>query len=143
MTRQKKLKVKLEAQEDLVPVTTDPGKVRQILYNFLSNAVKFTDPKGQITIKAAMIDDNTVRISVIDTGIGLKQKDAERIFKSFEQVENSASRKYPGTGLGLSLCKRFVELHGGKIWAESRGEGKGSAFHILIPESRIPNKRGT
>ena len=68
-----------------------------------------------------------------DSGIGIKQEDLERIFKPFEQGENSASRKYQGTGLGLSLTKSFVELHGGKIWAESEGEGKGSMFHFVIP----------
>jgi len=74
-----------------------------------------------------------IDISVQDTGIGIKGEDLQRIFNPFEQVDNSASRKYQGTGLGLSLTKRLVELHGGRIWAESEGEGKGSRFTFLIP----------
>ena len=68
-----------------------------------------------------------------DTGVGFKSEDADRIFSPFEQVESSRSRKFQGTGLGLSLTRQFVELHGGRIWAESEGEGKGSTFHIVIP----------
>ncbi|MFC1825247.1 sensor histidine kinase [Thermodesulfobacteriota bacterium] len=74
-----------------------------------------------------------LEISVSDTGIGIKTQDLERIFKPFEQADGSASRKYQGTGLGLSLTKSLVELHGGRIWAESRGEGKGSTFRFLLP----------
>ena len=74
-----------------------------------------------------------VQISVEDTGIGIKKKNLKRIFNPFEQADGSSSRSYQGTGLGLSLTKNFVELHGGKIWAESEGEGKGSAFRFIIP----------
>ena len=74
-----------------------------------------------------------MQISVKDSGIGLKKEDIAKIFQPFEQVENSSSRRFQGTGLGLSLTKSLVELHGGKIWAESEGEGKGSIFHIVIP----------
>jgi signal transduction histidine kinase len=76
-----------------------------------------------------------VEISVTDTGIGLKSCDVHRIFNPFEQVETSYSRKFQGTGLGLSLTKRLVELHGGKIWAESKGEGTGATFRFTIPSS--------
>jgi signal transduction histidine kinase len=76
---------------------------------------------------------SAIRISVTDTGIGLQKKDLERIFEPFEQVDNSASRRYQGTGLGLSLSKQMVELHGGRIWAESGGRGQGSAFHFILP----------
>jgi signal transduction histidine kinase len=77
--------------------------------------------------------ESKIAISVADTGIGIKKEDLENIFNPFEQVESSASRKYQGTGLGLSLTKKLVELHGGRIWAESKGEGKGSVFNFLIP----------
>ena len=73
-----------------------------------------------------------VKISVRDTGVGLKAEDLERIFAPFEQADNSASRRYQGTGLGLSLTRRLVELHGGRIWAETGGEGKGSSFHVIL-----------
>ena len=78
-------------------------------------------------------DKNYIQISVEDSGIGIKKENLERIFEPFEQVENSASRRFQGTGLGLSLTKSLVELHGGKIWAESEGEGKGTTFSFCIP----------
>ena len=74
-----------------------------------------------------------IEVSISDTGIGLNPEALERIFDPFEQVENSASRKFQGTGLGLPITRSFVELHGGSIWAESNGEGKGSAFRFVIP----------
>jgi len=136
-------------------------KFKQIIYNLLSNAVKFTSDGGEIRLAAKLADSSSliadsstekasdqkpramsqelpasrkfVRISVTDTGIGLKREDLERIFNPFDQVEDSASRRYQGTGLGLSLSKSLVELHGGKIWAESEGEGRGSRFCFVIP----------
>ena len=74
-----------------------------------------------------------IEISISDTGIGIKLEDQEHIFNPFEQVDGSASRKYQGTGLGLSLSKKFVELHGGKIWVDSAGEDKGTTFIFVIP----------
>jgi signal transduction histidine kinase len=79
---------------------------------------------------------------VSDTGIGIRKEDLERIFAPFEQVDSSASRKYAGTGLGLSLTRSLVELHGGRIWAESEGEGKGSRFAFVIPLAPAPRKAG-
>jgi signal transduction histidine kinase len=74
-----------------------------------------------------------VKVSVADTGIGLKMDDMKLIFKPFIQVDGSKSRRYQGTGLGLSLTKQFVELHKGSIWVDSEGEDKGSTFHFVIP----------
>ena len=121
-------------------------KLKQILYNLLSNAVKFTPENGRIKLAAKrigygdkLIQDMSksargyLQISVEDSGIGLKKNDIERIFDPFEQVENSASRQFEGTGLGLSLAKSLVELHRGKIWTESKGEGKGAIFSFCIP----------
>jgi signal transduction histidine kinase len=76
-----------------------------------------------------------IEISVSDTGIGIRPEDLDCIFRPFEQADNSLSRRFQGTGLGLSLTRRFVELHGGRIWAESSGEGSGSAFRFIIPAS--------
>ena len=87
-----------------------------------------------------------IDISVQDSGIGIKGEDLQRIFNPFEQVESSTTRRFAGTGLGLSLTRRLVELHGGKIWVESEGEGKGSRFTFLIPvlthdfSSSLPRK---
>jgi signal transduction histidine kinase len=77
--------------------------------------------------------ESAIKISVSDTGIGLNPEDIDYIFRPFEQLESSANRKFQGTGLGLSLTKEFVELHGGKIWVESAGEGKGAEFSFAIP----------
>jgi signal transduction histidine kinase len=120
--------------------------LKQIIYNLLSNAVKFTPEKGKIAVTARSCIFNggneskdisrqrrAVQISVADTGIGLTPENLEIIFNPFDQVEGSLSRRFQGTGLGLSLTKNLVELHGGKIWAESEGEGKGSTFIFLIP----------
>ena len=127
-------------------ITADERKLKQIMYNLLSNAVKFTPDGGNITVKASPCDNNHndvlnqhqtatpgIKISINDTGIGIKSTDLERIFDSFEQVENSASRNFQGTGLGLSLTKKLVELHGGKIWVESEGEGLGATFSFTLP----------
>jgi signal transduction histidine kinase len=122
-------------------VQADERKLKQVLYNLLSNAAKFTPDGGQVVLSARGLNGNegsnegwhAVEISVRDTGIGIDSKDLERIFDPFEQVENSKSRKFQGTGLGLSLTKRLVELHGGRIWAESEGAGKGSIFRLRIP----------
>jgi signal transduction histidine kinase len=140
-------------------IQADERKLKQILYNLLSNAVKFTPDGGSVVLSARYLsfregqwvtpdgqpvglplegDDLVMKgkglidISVQDTGIGIKGEDLQRIFNSFEQVEGSASRRFAGTGLGLSLTKRLVELHGGRIWAESEGEGKGSKFSFVI-----------
>lgn len=127
-------------------VTADDRKLKQIMYNLLSNAVKFTPQGGMISVTAQQCGpagnpdpaahacpDGGVKISVSDTGIGLRREDLDRIFNPFEQMENSASRRFQGTGLGLSLTKSFVELHGGEVWAESPGEGEGSTFHFILP----------
>ena len=84
-------------------------------------------------VEAGKLEYKPTEVPIRDSGIGLKKKDIVKIFQPFEQVDNSSSRRFQGTGLGLSLTKSLVELHGGKIWAESDGEGKGAAFHVVIP----------
>ncbi len=144
--------ISLAVETDGVPETiqADERKLKQIMYNLLSNAVKFAPPGGKVRVSAKIIskagsevadsdligNDDKVQISVEDNGIGIKKEDSERIFNPFEQVESSSNRRFQGTGLGLSLTKSLVELHGGKIWAESEGEGKGSRFCFVIPISQ-------
>ena len=131
-------------------ITADERKLKQIIYNLLSNAVKFTPNGGMVSLTAqrCKLDDtefpdmeNTadscIKITVTDTGIGIPPGGLDRIFNPFEQVETSKSRKFQGTGLGLSLTKRLVELHGGKIWAESEGEGRGSTLSFTLPITPI------
>jgi GAF domain-containing protein/anti-sigma regulatory factor (Ser/Thr protein kinase) len=110
----------------------DERKIKQILLNLLSNAVKFTPEAGQITITAKKTD-NGVEISVSDTGIGIAPEDQPKIFEEFRQVGSDSTHKTEGTGLGLTLAKKFVELHGGKIWVESQ-VGKGSTFTFTLPD---------
>jgi signal transduction histidine kinase len=114
----------------------DERKIKQILLNLLSNAVKFTPEGGRIGIKARQID-GSVEISVSDTGIGISPEDQAKIFEEFRQVGGDYAHKREGTGLGLTLAKKFVELHGGKIWVESE-VGKGSTFSFTLPERSPP-----
>jgi signal transduction histidine kinase len=114
----------------------DERKIKQILLNLLSNAVKFTPEGGRIGISARQAD-GSVEISVSDTGIGISPEDQAKIFEEFRQVGSDYAHKREGTGLGLTLAKKFVELHGGKIWVESE-VGKGSTFTFTLPERSSP-----
>ena len=109
----------------------DERKIKQVLLNLLSNAVKFTPEGGRIEVKAVPAD-SFVEISVSDSGIGIAPEDQEAIFEEFRQVGSSYAQKREGTGLGLTLAKKFVELHGGKIWVKSE-LGKGSTFTFTLP----------
>jgi len=115
-------------------IIADEYKLRQVLYNLLSNAVKFTAKGGDLQLKAELVNEKRMlKISVKDNGTGIKEKDIERIFKPFEQAEEYLTRRYEGAGLGLSLARNLVELHRGRLWAESEGQGKGSVFSFVIP----------
>ena len=116
----------------------DERKIKQILLNLLSNAVKFTPEGGRIGINARQAD-GSVEISVSDTGIGISPEDQAKIFEEFRQVGGDYAHKREGTGLGLTLAKKFVELHGGRIWVESE-VGKGSTFSFTLPEQIIAAK---
>ena len=116
----------------LASVVGDERKIRQVVLNLLSNAVKFTPEGGRITLRAARADE-TVQIAVSDTGIGIAPEEQAVVFEEFRQVGADHTKKSEGTGLGLALAKKFVELHGGRIWVASE-LGKGSTFTFTIPE---------
>ena len=119
-------------------VQADRGRVRQVLLNLLSNAIKFTPDGGRITVAAGPVNGgggSEVRIAVTDTGIGIAAEDQPKLFQEFSQLDASASRKYEGTGLGLALSRRLIELHGGAIGVESE-MGKGSTFWFTLPQAR-------
>ena len=122
----------VKVDERLGDFIGDERKVKQILLNLLSNAVKFTPEGGRIEIEARQTD-GSVQISVTDTGVGIALEDQPRIFEEFRQVSGDYAQKKEGTGLGLTLAKKFVELHGGKIWVTSE-LGKGSTFSFSLPE---------
>jgi signal transduction histidine kinase len=110
--------------------SADERKVKQVLLNLLSNALKFTPEGGKIDVWAAM-KDGVAEISVADTGVGIAPEDQEKVFEEFRQV-GSASKKVEGTGLGLAISRKFIELHGGKIWVKSQ-VGSGSTFAFTLP----------
>jgi signal transduction histidine kinase len=146
-------------------IRADERKLKQVMYNLLSNAMKFTPENGTIRVHSRVMKGSPpsgssqegrenpeaylngkkngqstavrvgrfIEVSVADTGIGIRPEDQDRIFDRFEQGDNSASRKYQGTGLGLTLTRSIVELHGGRFWVESEGPGKGSRFTFTIP----------
>ncbi len=123
-----------EGQIPDVRVLADLLRVRQILYNLLSNGVKFTDPGGEVHITAREVADH-VQITVADTGIGIPSAECDRIFDKFYQVGYTTTGVRQGTGLGLTICKQLVEMQGGKIWVESE-LGRGSRFHFTLPVLR-------
>jgi len=131
MARQQGLQLIMAGLADVGVIKADRSKFKQVLYNLLSNAVKFTPPPGQITVTVKDSPEQ-LTVSVHDTGIGMKEEDLPKLFREFEQIDGSYTRRYQGTGLGLALCRRFVEMHGGRIWAESHF-GKGSTFTFTIP----------
>jgi signal transduction histidine kinase/predicted transcriptional regulator len=126
----------VDVDERLADYVGDERKIKQILLNLLSNAVKFTPEGGRIGINAKQTN-GAVEISVSDTGVGIAPEDQARIFEEFRQVGSDYAHKVEGTGLGLTLAKKFVELHGGKIWLTSE-VGKGSTFSFTLPKNRQP-----
>jgi|GEM_PF-1573548 len=133
LAHKKNIVIEATFDANLPPMTADETKFRQILYNLLSNAIKFTPEAGRVRVHA-QADHQSIEISVSDTGIGIKPEDRERIFHEFEQVEMSAERRFEGTGLGLTLAKKLVEIQGGRIWLES-AVGKGSTFSFALPSA--------
>ena len=123
--------LKLDVDPRLGELVGDERKIKQVLLDLLSNAVKFTPEGGRISLKA-VLTDGSVEVSVSDTGIGIAPEDQDAIFQEFRQVGSDDDRKREGTGLGLTLSKKFVEMHGGTIWVKSEA-GKGSTFTFTLP----------
>jgi signal transduction histidine kinase len=134
-----RLELHLSPELEELTLVVDERKLKQILINLLSNAAKFTpdggaiDLSAQLTAKDAGGSPDQVEISVADNGIGLQSHDLERVFERFYQVNLPEAGKTPGTGLGLPLVRRIVELSGGKVWVESKGLGQGSRFIFTLP----------
>jgi CheY-like chemotaxis protein/two-component sensor histidine kinase len=113
------------------PVLGDPGRLQQVLWNLLSNAVKFTPTGGTVTVRVE-VEGPEVRVSVSDTGIGIAPEFLPHVFERFRQADSSSTRRFGGLGLGLSIVKQLVDLHGGSVRAESAGEGHGATFSVSI-----------
>jgi signal transduction histidine kinase len=148
-----KQKIHMSTNMEKIPefITADELRLKQILYNLLSNAVKFTPENGSISLNARAITEaagkgsnqpdgfcREVEIRVKDTGIGIQKDDIGCIFEPFGQVENEQTRKHRGTGLGLTVTRKLVQMHGGRIWAESEGPGKGTTFCFRLPIHDFP-----
>lgn len=123
----------LDLPDDPLKIDGDRQKIYLVLANLLSNAVKFTPPKGRVQVSAQRKGEE-MWVSVMDTGVGIPERDYERIFNRFYQVEPTLTRRYEGMGLGLSIAKSMVELHEGRMWVESI-VGKGSRFIVVLPVS--------
>ncbi|MEL0327832.1 MAG: ATP-binding protein [Deltaproteobacteria bacterium] len=128
--REKPIDLQNELTKDLPLVDGDEDRIQQILFNLLGNALKFTE-SGEVRL-SAVVQDGWVEVAVADTGIGIPQDKQERIFDAFEQGDASTERTHGGTGLGLSVAKQLIELHGGRIWLESV-VGQGSVFRFTLP----------
>jgi len=135
LVKDKPIRLTPDIQPNLPPVHADNIRIRQVLLNLMSNAAKFTE-EGSITVRAFVVEKDgqhpMVHVSVKDTGIGIPEKDQPRLFQTFSQVDGSATRKVGGSGLGLSICKNLIELHGGTITVESQ-IGVGSTFTFTLP----------
>jgi PAS domain S-box-containing protein len=128
----RQIKVEIKLPEDFPSLLADPTKLSYLLTCFLDNAVKFTPQGGEVEVLGSRKDDS-VEIQVVDNGIGLAKEHLERVFTRFFQVDTSYTRKAGGVGLGLTIAKEIVEAHGGRIWAESEGLGKGARFCFALP----------
>ncbi|MDI7274601.1 MAG: ATP-binding protein [Anaerolineae bacterium] len=127
------LELRVEVERDLPPLWVDAGRIRQVLFNLLANAARFTE-RGSVAVSVRRRGEE-VLFSVADTGIGIAAEDLPHIFEEFRQLDGGTRRRHGGAGLGLAISRQFVELHGGRIWVESQ-PGQGSTFHFSLPIAR-------
>lgn len=132
MAKKKNIRIKIEVNEQVDAVTLDKQKLKQILFNLVSNAIKFTDSDGEVDVRVLPDDEHRLRLEVIDTGIGIKPDDLSKLFIEFQQLDSGLDRRHQGTGLGLALTKKMIEIQGGSISVESTF-GQGSRFTVLLP----------
>ena len=135
-------RMQLELPGNPIPIKCDPEKMKTVFVNLLDNAIRFTPEGGKITLGTVLQPGGEVLTWVQDNGIGIPPPELKKIFEEFYQLEPHTTRKYGGMGIGLSIAKGVVESHGGKIWAESAGPGKGSTFKVLLPFISTTNLQG-
>jgi PAS domain S-box-containing protein len=132
LSRKKNITLHQSVRSPAPEVVLDRQKFMQVLYNLLSNALKFTDDGGRVSVTAELSGTSELRVAVHDTGIGIRPEDLKRLFVEFQQLDSSTTRRYGGTGLGLALTKKLVEFQHGRIEVHSEA-GKGSTFVVTLP----------
>ncbi|MHB8085897.1 MAG: sensor histidine kinase [Dehalococcoidia bacterium] len=132
--QEKQVKLEADIANDLPQANIDQDRIRQVLHNLLENALRYSPAGGTIKVKAQPEDESYVNISVADTGSGIDPADLPYVFDHFYKADRSRQRGYGGAGIGLALVKKYVELHGGKVWVETQ-LGKGSTFYFTVPVS--------
>ena len=128
----KRLRIDVHVDPDVATAVVDPARLKQILYNYLSNAIKFTPENGEVKVRIVPDGPLLFRIEVQDTGIGIRPDDISKLFVEFQQLDTSTAKTHQGTGLGLALTKRLVEAHGGRVTVRST-PGEGSTFSAILP----------
>jgi signal transduction histidine kinase len=134
---ERRTKVELDIASAPHDVVLDAAKFKQVLYNYLSNAIKFTPDAGSVTLRVVPDGPDQLRIEVADTGIGVRREDIHRLFIEFQQLDAGIGKKYGGTGLGLAVTKRIVEAQGGSVGVRS-AIGEGSTFWAILPRVAVP-----
>jgi PAS domain S-box-containing protein len=139
LAAQKRLRLETMIADDAREVTVDAARIKQILYNYLSNAIKFTPEKGTVQVVVRPAGESEFRIDVVDTGIGISPENLVKLFIEFQQLDASTAKRYQGTGLGLALTKRIAEAHGGRVEVQSE-VGVGSTFSAILPRTSPPRE---
>jgi PAS domain S-box-containing protein len=137
----KRIAIEVNIERDCVGLELDPAKLKQVLYNYVSNALKFTEDGGRVTISARLEGSESFRLEVTDSGIGIHADDLGKLFTEFRQLDASAAKRHQGTGLGLALTKRIVEGQSGHVGVESTW-GNGSTFFAVLPRVTLPSANG-
>ena len=132
LAAQKRISIEVSVDRELTGIVVDPGRLKQVLYNYLSNALKFSPDEGRVSVRLTAADETRFRLEVEDEGIGIAPEDLGRLFREFQQLDSGAAKKHAGTGLGLALTKRIVESQGGSVGVESV-PGQGSLFFAELP----------
>jgi hypothetical protein len=129
---EREVKLELELSPEIDALLADEAKITRVVANFIGNALKFTPKKGRVKLSTRKTGDS-LECSITDTGIGIEKENLTKIFEKFYQVDSSYTRATGGIGMGLTIIKEIVEAHGGKVWAESEGLGKGARFVFTLP----------
>ena len=140
LAAKKNLRIEMEVDEEVRKVVVDAGRVKQILYNYLSNAIKFTPVGGRIVVRVVADGPSLFRIDVEDTGVGIPAELLGKLFVEFQQLDGSTAKRYQGTGLGLALTKRITEAHGGRVAVRST-PSQGSTFSAILPRTMTRDLR--